>query len=347
VCCVVCCLIKRSLMESRIKRLNVVIVSDIHGRIDRIQQLLEWLARDDDEPGGRVPVTDLLLVAGDIANRNMHAADSDEPETIAKTTASMSFVLAELENICARLVYVPGNHDSPETYKEPLPHLTLHSCNAHAKQIRVYPDVVVVGLGGSTPAEYLDRPLQWSAYPFSSDEELNAALESTLKAEFPKEGEEKATGGADEDAKKVQKILDSANTSLKSVPHPIQSAEERIDPEKDLCILLTHQGPHLSTTTVDHLMGPWGPIYSGSHSISTALEKGPYTFQLAVHGHTHNARGVSIMPRGTIQINPGALCEGNFATCTLVKRPDARFWTVENVQLQSLPPLPVASEIKV
>jgi len=322
------------IMASKVERLNIVIVSDIHARIDRIHQLLDWLARDDS-----VPVTDLLLVAGDIANRDMHAADMDSDSSIVKVTSQMSMVLSELENVCAKLVYVPGNHDSPKSVVEPLPSLSIHSCNAHGRQVRVLPDVAVVGLGGSTPAVYDNKPLNWSAFPYKSDDDLKAVLERALRG--PEASEVK-----DESLKEAQKVMDSVNVAIKVSPHAVVDEEERMDPKKDFCILLTHQGAHLSNTTIDYVMGPLGPIYSGSASISATLDKGPIVFNLSVHGHTHNARGVNMMPRGTMNINPGALCEGNFATCTLIKRPDAPHWTVESAQLHSLPDIPVADEVK-
>jgi len=320
-------------MASKAEKLNIVIVSDVHARIDRIHQLLDWLSEDDN-----VPVTDLLLVSGDIANRNMQAEDRGSESAIANTTAQMSLVLAELENVCARLVYVPGNHDSPKSYIEPLPSLSIHSCNAHGRQIRVLPDVVVVGVGGSTPVVYDDKPLEWSAFPYKSDEDLKAVMDRALR------GPEPST--KDESLREAQKIMDSVNIAAKTVPHAIVDDEERLDSEKDFCILLTHQGAHLSNTSIDYVMGPLGPIYSGSPSISETIDKGPVIFKLSVHGHTHNARGANFMPRGTLNINPGALCEGNFATCTLVKRPDAPKWAVESVQLHSLPDIAVADELE-
>jgi len=297
---------------------------------------LDWVSRNDE-----VPATDLLLVAGDIANRDMHAEDFDKAPTISKVTSEMSLVLTNLEDVCAKLVYVPGNHDSPTAVTEPLPSLSVNSCNAHGRQVRVLPDLAIVGVGGSTPAVYDDKPLEWSAFPYRSDADLKEVLDRALRAP-----EEDPAAEENEGMKQAQEMMDAVNLSLKMMPHPVVCPEERVNPDKDFSILLTHEGAHISNTTIDYVLGPLGPIYSGSASITATLEKGPIQFNLVVHGHTHNARGFNILPRGTLNINPGALCEGNFATCTLVKRPDAPKWTVDNVQLHSLPPLPVSEETR-
>lgn len=347
------------------QRLTMVIVSDVHKRLDRVRQLLDWLARDEDEGGCRVPVADVLLCAGDIAHRTV-APDSDA-DTAACTAAAadMSAVLMALENVCARLVYVPGNHDAPCAFAAPPPALTVHACNAHGRHVRVLPGLVVVGLGGSAPAVSAGQPVRWSAYPYADDAALEAALARALtneqeeqekQQEEEKGVEDKATdagcssspmesrGEKEKEKEKEEEAVADINVSLGMVPHAVERPGERLDAARDFAVLLTHAGPDASPTSVDYTAAP-APVEAGSAAVARAVAAGPHVFGLAVHGHTHSGRGAATLARGTLVVNPGALADGHFAVCTLVRRAAAPRWAVETLVLHALPPLPAAAEL--
>lgn len=396
------------------QRLTVVLVSDVHKRLDRVRQLVEWFARDEDAGGCRAPMADVLLCAGDLAQRVVaEGADADAAASAA-ASADMSVVLAALENVCARLVYVPGNHDAPCAFAAPPPALTLHACNAHGRHVRVLPGLVVVGLGGSAPAVSAGQPVRWSAYPFPDDAALAAALASALASpgaplpscgqdghrqdemnmeqkgqkehqeseeqkqeqeererEMDHEEEEEEEAEEEERRRIVQSAVGAQspmisrrrvkragrrrdqkeeeedieiNQSLGTVPHVVERAEERLDVTRDFAVLLTHAGPDTSQTSVDCTGA--APIAAGSAAVGRAIAAGAHVFGLAVHGHTHSGRGTATLARGTLVVNPGALCDGHFAVCTLVRRPDASRWAVESLLLHTLPPLPASDQLR-
>lgn len=346
------------------QRLTMVIVSDVHKRLDRVRQLLDWLARDEDEGGCRVPVADVLLCAGDIAHRSV-PADGAAAATAAdtETAADMSAVLMALENVCARLVYVPGNHDAPCAFAVPPPALTVHACSAHGRVVRVLPGLVVVGLGGSAPAASAGQPVRWSAYPYADDAALGAALACALNppgTEQPEEEEEikeqersssaaaatEATTTTKTTTRKKETMESTINVSLEMVPHAVEREEERLDAARDFVVLLTHAGPDVSPTSVDYTGAAGAPVAAGSAAVARALAAGAPVFGLAVHGHTHAGRGAATLAHGTLVVNPGALCDGHFAVCTLVRRAAAPRWAVETLVLHALPPLPAAAQLR-
>ena len=342
------------------QRLTMVIVSDVHKRLDRVRQLLDWLARDEDEGGCRVPVADVLLCAGDIAHRTV-APDSDlDTAACTAAAADMSAVLMALENVCARLVYVPGNHDAPCAFAAAPPALTVHACNAHGRHVRVLPGLVVVGLGGSAPAVSAGQPVRWSAYPYADDAALEAALARALnneqerqeqeeeKQQEQEKAEDKPTDAGcssspmgsrreekekEKEKEKEEEAVADINVSLGMVPHAVERPGERLDAARDFAVLLTHAGPDASPTSVDYTAAP-APVAAG-----------PHVFGLAGHGHTHSGRGAATLARGTLVVNPGALADGHFAVCTLVRRAAAPRWAVETLVLHALPPLPAAAEL--
>lgn len=130
------------------KQFNILIVSDIHGNVQELEDLRQYIARDEDEvPGERIPVPDLVLCCGDLTNY-VNAMKDDEAET-AKAEAEVSQVLRTLENICGRVVYVPGNHEPPCCFASEPPSLSQMAVNAHMKQFADTSDSVSHLIAGS------------------------------------------------------------------------------------------------------------------------------------------------------------------------------------------------------
>lgn len=131
-------------MRAMERAIRILAVSDIHGDLSRVNDVLDWCVKND-------RVCDVVLCSGDIAT--MSPDDAGIVEKVAECEATMSAVLSGLEGASTRLLFVPGNHDSPNTFtKTATTKLTTHSTNIHGRCARLDTDLVVVGLGGSTPA---------------------------------------------------------------------------------------------------------------------------------------------------------------------------------------------------
>eukprot|EP01112_Ceratiomyxa_fruticulosa_P011636 TRINITY_DN3173_c0_g2_i1.p1 TRINITY_DN3173_c0_g2~~TRINITY_DN3173_c0_g2_i1.p1 ORF type:complete len:217 (-),score=24.91 TRINITY_DN3173_c0_g2_i1:52-702(-) len=216
----------------------------------------------------------------------------------------MSALLCGLENIQAKVLYIPGNHDPISTFsKDPQiqPRLTTHSINIHNKTIRLLNDLVITGFGGSVPA-YRDGEQVWRGYPFNEDE-MREYLNSLLEVKKIEAS----------DRQKVDDIL-----------------------EGDTVILVSHVGPHSSNTTVDQVDLTVAPVFSGSKSLDLVLRnpKHQHSILCNIHGHTHHALGMSRVGK-TYVINPGSLRTGHYAIVELRRVPLGK-WQVNSSQFNRI-----------
>lgn len=111
-------------------------IGDVHGRMDRLEQVTGWLA-------GRELAG--LLVTGDFAGGGLGPG----PRPLEAT-------LARLEPLGVPVLFVPGNHDTPE-----LP----HPGNVD-RRVKSLDGIQIFGIGGAPPAP-VPLPYVWT------DEELS------------------------------------------------------------------------------------------------------------------------------------------------------------------------------
>jgi len=269
-------------------KIKVLLTSDVHCALEKINALGEWLSK-------KKKHVDFILCCGDLTN--MDPAYEHVPELVSACEGEMSSVIAGLENVCGRVVYIPGNHDAKTTLVEKQQsRLTMHSINLHYKCLRVAPDLVLVGLGGSIPA-YQGTEVCWVGYPFASEEQIQASLEKVLKG-------------------------DVAPASVK---------EDRIN-EADTIVLVTHTGPYSASTTVDQVIVDAEPIHSGSKALKSILLEPVYQKKilLNIHGHTHHALGLTRVGKIFV-LNPGSLRTGHFGLLSLKKLPEGR-WQIAGTE---------------
>jgi hypothetical protein len=138
--------------RARDEVLRVLLVTDIRCSLSNIHQLAELLAH-------RREYVDMIWVAGNLTV--LREEDRANPAKFASSEGEMSAVISALENIQCRVVYVPGETDPESTYPREAdlvpPRLTPHSCNLHARCLRLAPDLVIAGLAGPVS--------QWGALP--------------------------------------------------------------------------------------------------------------------------------------------------------------------------------------
>ncbi|OQR92599.1 hypothetical protein THRCLA_08661 [Thraustotheca clavata] len=109
--------------------LTLLIVSDLHNAISRVNELCDYVIR-------RRPV-DVVLVCGDF----VQPAERSSPEKIAAAEGDMTALISRLEMIVCRVIYVPGPNDPCIAKRsQGLPKLTPYSINCDDTQIVLLPD---------------------------------------------------------------------------------------------------------------------------------------------------------------------------------------------------------------
>ncbi|TPX58698.1 hypothetical protein PhCBS80983_g02947 [Powellomyces hirtus] len=263
-------------------------------------------------------------------------------------------VLEGLRQITPNLYYVPGNHDPAEAFPDFHParsiprtagtqedgtvsesplwqrmQTALGAVNFHGRLVRLAPNLLMGGFGGSVPQTLYHHHARVAAhpgYPYS-EKDFGSGISDVMR--------------------RKRHILPGANV-LSNASHKIPT---NTDP--DTHILVTHCGPAgVGTTDINKTPheGPNTRLESGSHELQVSMsspfyqgiteitynrdgnrrhgrnaepegtsprKKGAISGMLFhVHGHSHSAWGLSHL--GSIPIiNPGPLRDGRFAIATI------------------------------
>lgn len=119
-------------------KLKALILADLNGVPQRIAQLSEWLSARNHSF-----TIDLVLVIG----VSRVAPDCQTHHQALAEQAIDSATISQLENICPRVVYVPGRNEHPSAWESNdhlTPRLTPSSHNAIAGPLHVAPDLYIV-----------------------------------------------------------------------------------------------------------------------------------------------------------------------------------------------------------
>jgi Icc-related predicted phosphoesterase len=296
-------------------------VSDVHGSIQGLNSISDYLF-------SRKIAVDTVLVTGDLVSIGDGSRGDEVVESIGEGLAVD--VLVALENICSKLVFVPGNHDPQSQFAKDPKKLTSSSLNAHMKTVRLGPDLVAVCAGGSVPA-YQDGELVWIGYPFATDDgfsKIVKELESMVGSRTSSETKEKAS-------KKTKK---GTKDDLDGPPRVFVPTESHVEPD-DMIILMTHAGPSdVSTTTVlTPLLRGCSPVVSGSLSLRKMLLQ--KTIQdrvmINIHGHTHESPGMVTL--GSLPVsNSGAVSHGRFSLVRVHRLNPKSPWSLLSVEHVSI-----------
>jgi hypothetical protein len=169
---------------------------------------------------------DLTLFSGDMATMPMsHSLPQEEVDRFAE---DFEQVITATAALCPCMLYVPGNHDPTKFFtvleeKVSITALDSPATNIHNRLIRLRPDLYVVGFGGSIPA-YKDGNQFWDGFPHTTIESYT---------------------------QEVQKLMTSVFANEHS---PLK--------DNDSVILMIHNGPDLSSTSVA-MQEPSEPVNSG------------------------------------------------------------------------------------
>lgn len=243
---------------------------------------------------------DAIFHTGDIAD--LQSPDTASFDVHVSSEGDASDLLAALENICSRIYYVPGNHDSQTLFAEgKRPVLSPHSLNIHSRAdtyYRLAPGLLLRGVGGSADAyDTVSHELKWRGYPA-------------------------ATVDFDTHTASPQIVEDITVTGI-PVSQPPQA--------RDQVILLTHIGPTGSPTSMHTT------VEAGARNIASLWS--PETL-LHFHGHSHKGTGVCyVLGNAFPVINPGPLKSGGFCLANLsrVRGADGTWaWTVASVETLQL-----------
>ena len=274
-------------IEKPATKLNLLLLSDIHNAIKRLEKLKNWHVEFNKEQ------LHFVLILGDTDNLNNNDASSKNilPGLLEN---GVSNVLKFLEFFSVPILYIPGNHDSPTLFTNDSFSLTPYSTNIHLKNYMIAEDLQIVGLGGSLPGYIANQDgimIQvWESYPYdekSFEADLNPLIKKFCKKELQ-------------------------------------------------TILVTHNGPSISSTTVDisefHLEQP---VQSGSKYLSSVLKNKDLNILANLHGHTHAGCGRTNIASTQI-INPGSLMDGNFGMLKLYKDSNEKRWLIQSLELIDL-----------
>jgi Icc-related predicted phosphoesterase len=279
-------------------KLSILLVSDIHESLENVNILVSYCKEN------KINV-DYIFCLGDIMS--ISQGDQGDQSIYEQKVNELKNILKTLEKICPNLIYLPGNHDFLNLFKgEDSPKLTENSINLHLKQYIIKDDLLLVGIGGAICSLYTDEQfyhayqnidknnIEWKGYPY---------IDNVDSPNYEK---------SDQMFKKDLEKIDSY-----------------INDYKGNVILLTHVGPFTSSTA-NQFEGKI--IYSGSPSLNDFLIKYENKIIANVHGHTHDAQGISKVH--SIKIcNPGALIFNRFGILNLDKNIESDYkWRIEKYE---------------
>eukprot|EP01083_Nonionella_stella_P009565 27486_1 len=148
-----------------IKRVKILIVSDIHLNTQNIAKVGEYIA------SSKIKI-DHLWAPGDFMN--LKEVDNDDEKKLNQAENDLIDILQALRKIHPKPVIIAGNHD-PKTlfFTNDDKYVHFGECvNIHKQLYRVEGEdnLFMAGFGGSPPA-ICESQVKWSGYPFKDDAE--------------------------------------------------------------------------------------------------------------------------------------------------------------------------------
>jgi len=192
------------------KTLRILVLSDYHMEEGQAERIKAWYLEQKEFD------YDLVIIGGDFDNLQVYEKGHNHPE-YSLSEARISTFLNHLEFFGTTVLYVPGNHDPAtlffkSTEEDESQKLTPFSINLHKSKMQIGHKLNIIGLGGSCPAEELHK----------KENKKNAVWVG-----FPY-----ATDDESEfDLELLQDLVESI-------------------PEDESILLLTHNGPYTSGTTL-------------------------------------------------------------------------------------------------
>lgn len=284
---------------SESKQISLLLVSDLHNKLEVLQQLTSHCKKVGYKP-------DYIICTGD--HVTLSQGGKGDQEVISSAEKEIASLLLELENICDKVIYIPGNHDTSTMFTETPVQLTPNSVNLHMKSYRLDDDLLLLGVGGSisnplTPEVNIHKykidnwdNIAWKGYPHIND--ANNPLFKPCDELF---------GTA----------LNKAWSSLD------QNDNSKV-------ILLTHNGP-FSCDTANAIWEGTKVVYSGSIELDEFLVSHQDRIIANIHGHTHKGKGMGKVFNTDI-INVGDTQNKHYGKVLLVKDRSTKYqWKIKRI----------------
>ena len=275
-------------MVSTDNEFSFLIVSDIHDTIGNVRKLVDWYQKEK-------PRVDYILCCGDVVT--VPNGEQDLQESAKKYEPIMVNIFQELEKICPRIIYIPGNHEPYTIYKKDAPFLTKSSVNIHRKFVKLTSDLYIVGLGGSTPI------LQGAKYEVGQIPYKDLDFSKEMYSGYPYNCDTSKENYVKSDQMLLKDLQENIDTMKKQAGDPYY-------------ILLTHCGPLYCLTNYMVVQGD--NLYLGSEQLGKVFWEESKCF-MNIHGHTHTGKGSINLTDTKTVMNPGDLASGNYAYITIKK----------------------------
>ena len=293
-------------MNNKKEEICILVVSDVHGdsfQFDNIKQISKM----------NTIHYDYIFYLGDFDS--LHQEEQNNPAIVKESIDIISQMLLLLETICPNVYYIGGNHDPGVLFSEKAPSLGKSSKNIHKSYIVIENDLIIAGIGGSTPAIQSDITISpyhnfkidnydhiiWNGYPYSNS--INKEEVSYMKSDSI-----------------YEKDLTELSNKIKS-----ECSSHKI-------IFLSHSGPFTSHTSNrvknDKL------IYSGSISLNKFINEHSKDILMSLHGHTHLSVGMSKVGNVSV-VNPGSLRKGDYCEIKL-KRDSKLKWLIKQITFKKI-----------
>ena len=170
-------------MNKKKEELSILVISDVHGdsfQFDNIKQIAKTNNK----------MYDYIFYLGDFDS--LYIEEQSNKETIQESLNMISQMLLLLETLSPNVYYIGGNHDPGVLFTDNAPQLGKTSKNIHKKYIVIGDDLIIAGLGGSTPSIQTNSEtfpyhnfhidsydnIIWKGYPYSNNLEKESYKES-------------------------------------------------------------------------------------------------------------------------------------------------------------------------
>ena len=168
------------------QELKLLLVSDTHLNFEALKKLSEWYKEE-----GRN--YDYVIMPGDFTNIKKEEHEDPAKEQEAIDGAKNTLQLMQTYTNQTKIIYIPGNHEPLSNYSR---EIQVDNCvNIHGQSYELAEDLVIFGLGGSTPAtqfniEHGKYEQVWNSFPYKNEQEFAKYLGQTFKQTFSKYGDQ-------------------------------------------------------------------------------------------------------------------------------------------------------------
>eukprot|EP01083_Nonionella_stella_P009564 27485_1 len=158
-----------------IKRIKILIISDIHLNTHNIAKIGEYIA------SSKIKI-DHLWAPGDFMS--LKEADNDDEKKLNQAENNLIDLLQSLRKIHPKPIIIAGNHDPITLFStDNEKYVHFGECvNIHKQLYRVEGEdnLFMAGFGGSGPA-MCESQVKWKGYPFKDDEEFGKEFNPFMK----------------------------------------------------------------------------------------------------------------------------------------------------------------------